>query len=113
MTRTFVTTSVFNKRWEELGLADDDLRELEIYLMENPSSGDVIRGTGGAIKLRWRLPNMGKSSGIRIIYIDIIIAKQVHLLTCYSKSKKDNLTESEKQSIKTIAKRIIKNERAE
>ena len=34
MTRTFITTTIFDKRWIELGLSDDDLRELENYLME-------------------------------------------------------------------------------
>jgi hypothetical protein len=36
-----------------MSLTDDDLRELENHLLENPGDGDTIKGTGGAIKLRW------------------------------------------------------------
>ena len=44
MTRIFITTTVFDRRWSELGLSDEDLRKLEKFLMENPGFGDVIRG---------------------------------------------------------------------
>ena len=111
MTRIFITTTVFDRRWSELGLSDDDLRKLEKFLMENPGFGDVIKGTGGAVKLRWTLPNTGKSSGVRVIYIDLIATEQVHFLTCYPKSKKHNLSEREKSMVKEVVKRIVKNER--
>ena len=88
MKRQFVMTRIFDKRWQELGLTDEDLQRLEIYLLENPGSGDIIQGTGGAIKLRWALPNTGKSSSARIIYIDLIKTERVHFITCYQKSKK-------------------------
>jgi hypothetical protein len=110
MTRQFISTNVFDKRWNELNLTDEDLRRLENYLMRNPGYGDIIPGTGGAIKLRWSLPNTGKRGGMRIIYIDLIIAEQVHFLTCYPKSKKDSLTDKEKAQIKETVKRINKNE---
>jgi len=109
--RAFIQTNVFDKRWTELGLTDDDLSELEDFIMENPDAGDMIQGTGGAIKLRFALPNKGKSGGIRVIYIDLISVEKVHLLTCYPKSKKDNLSDNEKAAIKEVVKRIIKNER--
>ena len=32
MTRTFIQTKVFSKKWDELGLTDDDLRRLEYEL---------------------------------------------------------------------------------
>jgi len=111
MLRAFISTPIFDKRWNELNLDDDDLSELENYIMANPFSGDMIEGTGGAIKLRWALPNKGKSGGIRIIYIDLIKVEKVYLLTCYPKSKQDNFTDNEKAAIKETVKRIIKSER--
>ena len=96
-----------------MGLTDDDLSILEDFIMDNPGAGDMIQGSGGAIKLRFALPHKGKSGGIRIIYIDLIKIKHVHLLTCYPKSKQDNLTDNEKAAIKEVIKRIIKNEREE
>jgi len=69
MTKQFITTLVFDKRWSALKLTDDDLRNLQNYLMQNPGAGDIIEGSGGLIKLRWSLPNTGKSSGIRVLYV--------------------------------------------
>ena len=111
MAREFIMTKIFDKRWLELGLTDDDLRKLETYLLENPGAGDIIQGTGGAIKLRWMLPGTGKSGGTRIIYIDLIKAEHVHFITCYPKSKKDNLTDNERAAIKEAVKRIVVDER--
>ncbi|MCL2499914.1 MAG: type II toxin-antitoxin system RelE/ParE family toxin [Defluviitaleaceae bacterium] len=110
MSREFIVTKIFDKRWLEMGLDDDDLRKLENYLINNPGNGDIIQGTGGAKKLRWSLPNTGKSGGIRIIHIDFIKMERIYLITCYPKSKKDNLTNQEKGIIKEMIIRL-KNER--
>lgn len=55
-----------------MGLRDDDLKELEIILLENPRKGAVIEGLAGARKLRIKLEGRGKSGGGRVIYLDII-----------------------------------------
>ena len=110
MERIFIHTVIFDKRWEELNLTDNDLWGLQEYILQNPGIGDIIVGTGGAIKLRWALPNTGKRGGIRIIYIDLINFEKIYLLTCYPKSKKDNLTDKEKSAIKETLKRITKAE---
>ena len=46
MTRTFIQTNEFIKQWEKLGLTDDDLRRLELEILQNPQVGAVVRGTG-------------------------------------------------------------------
>jgi len=63
MKREFISTSIFDKRWDNLNLSDDDLRDLQNYIMKDPSAGDIIVGTGGAKKTRYALPGKGKSSG--------------------------------------------------
>jgi len=110
MTRVFVATKIFDKRWEEMGLADDDFRRLEDYILKNPFAGDIMEGTGGAVKLRFPLPDTGKSGGVRVIFIDLIKSEKIYLLTCYPKSRQDNLTVKEKAAVKEAVKRIIKNE---
>jgi hypothetical protein len=51
------------------GLLDDnDLRELELALVENPERGATIRGTGGFRKLRWPARGKGKRGGARVVY---------------------------------------------
>jgi hypothetical protein len=111
MKRVFISTTIFTKRWNGLGLNDDDLSRLENYIMENPKAGDIMEGTGGAVKLRYAFPGGGKSGGARVIYIDAVKADKVFFLTCYPKSVQDTLSESEKAAIKTVVKRILEKER--
>ena len=93
MKREFINAQTFDKKWKELGLTDDDLREFQSYLMENPTAGDVIVGTGGLRKVRWNLPNRGKSGGIRNLYIDFMSYNTTFLVNCYSKGEKENITD--------------------
>ena len=41
-------------------LGDEDWQRVEWELLQNPAAGAVIQGTGGARKLRIRLPGRGK-----------------------------------------------------
>jgi hypothetical protein len=52
MTREFVSLDIFNRLWEDLGLTDDDLRELQEFLTTNPEAGRIIPNTGGVRKVR-------------------------------------------------------------
>jgi len=104
MTRTFVELPSFQKAWEDIGLNDDDLLELENKLLLNPNAGRVIKGSGGARKVRFEIPGKGKRGGARVIYVNIIIAETTFLLFAYPKSEKDDLTSEE---IKNIHKMIL------
>ncbi len=98
----FVSFDVFNKTWDDLGLSDDDLKDLQEYLIINPETGSVIQGTGGVRKIRWALKNRGKSGGIRVLYIDFIVYEKIYLLMAYSKNQKDNISDKEKKIIKQL-----------
>jgi mRNA-degrading endonuclease RelE of RelBE toxin-antitoxin system len=100
--RTFIETSVFTKRWQELELTDKDLQEFQSFLLKNPEAGDVIQGTNGARKVRFALTDKGKRGGVRIIYVDIIRREHIHLLLCYAKAKQEDLTTVQKKQIKTL-----------
>ena len=63
MNRTFIEVPIFTKKWKELGLSDDILRNLQNILLKDPKSGDVIQGTGGLRKIRIPLDNAGKRGG--------------------------------------------------
>ena len=109
MVRQFVETTIFTKHWNEMGLNDDDLSELQSHIMRNPQAGDVIAGTGGARKIRYALPHKGKSGGARMIYVDIVHKKHTHLLLCYPKGKQEDLTEEQKKLVRQLT-RILKGE---
>lgn len=104
MYREFIYLSEFDKAWEALGLTDDDQRELEIRLLNNPKEGKVIQHTNGARKLRIELGEHGKSGGARVIYVDLVIDKCIYLLTCYPKSKVEDLPEKTKKVIANLIK---------
>lgn len=53
---------------------DDELRELQNYLLENPAAGEVIRGSAGLRKLRWAASGRGKRGGARVIYYHYLTA---------------------------------------
>ena len=74
--------------------------------MKNPNAGDIMQGTGGIRKLRWVLPNKGKSGGVRVIYIDFISYGKIYLLDLYGKAEKEDLPQNEKKELKKLVKNI-------
>ena len=106
MTREFVYMPVFEKQQSSAKLAEDHLRELEVYLCENPEAGDMIQGTGGLRKLRWALPGKGKSGSIRTLYVDFAYFEQLYMIACFKKNKKETLSKAEKKQIKSIIEQI-------
>ena len=109
MTREFIFTKPFLISWEKMGLGDDDLKQLEKILLENPLKGDVIQGTGGARKLRIQLEGRGKRGGGRVIYLDVFEKEKLYLLLAYPKNVQDNLTPAQQKAIKDLVD-ILKKE---
>lgn len=64
--QTVVETKPFSRRADAI-LQPDERLDLIAYLAANPKDGDVIPGTGGIRKLRWRAKGKGKSGGVRVI----------------------------------------------
>ena len=109
MTRVFIELPEFQKAWSSMGLTDDDLNDLEIFLTNNPEYGDVIPGTNGLRKLRWAAKGKGKRGGARVLYLDILVVEKIYLITAYSKDTKIDLSASEKKEIKELIN-ILKNQ---
>lgn len=89
-------------------MTEESLEDLYDYLCHHPNEGDLIRGTGGIRKLRWKTgkTNKGKSGGVRVIYYYEHEAFII-LLTLYSKSEKENLTDAERNTLKKLLPQII------
>lgn len=94
----------FEKARKRLGLTEEERDALANDLMVNPKAGAVIRGTGGARKLRYALANRGKSAGARIIYADFSEYNRLYFITAYSKHEKANLTGKECNELKKLLK---------
>jgi len=72
-------------------MTDEEYRELQLYLVEDPEAGAVIPGSGGVRKLRWRALGRGKRGGYRVIYFTRLEEGIVWMLTIYPKNLKDNI----------------------
>ena len=59
--------------------------------MERPGAGEVIPGSGGVRKLRWRALGRGKRSGYRVIYYAKVEQGVSWMLTLYSKNVTDTI----------------------
>lgn len=106
MIRTFIEVPIFSKRWEEIGLDDDDLMALQVTLLKNPEAGPVLEDTGGIRKVRFPLKNQGKSGSIRVCYTDFAEYEVIYLITAFAKSEQDNLTDEEKKVLKKLVKAL-------
>ncbi|MDD2458420.1 MAG: addiction module toxin RelE [Eubacteriales bacterium] len=106
MTREFVSTSVFDQQWEALGLSENERRLLEIHLISNPISGDVIPGTNGLRKLRIPLKGKGTRGGGRVIYVDFFRYNRLYLLAVYGKNEKADLSFEDKKRLNQMIQSI-------
>jgi hypothetical protein len=87
---TFIETSLFTRLLPQY-LSDDEYVDLQQALLTTPDAGDVIPGSGGVRKLRWRVGARGKRGGIRVIYYLRSRQGQIWMLTLYAKSVTDNI----------------------
>ena len=63
----FIETPTFTRMVTQL-MTDDEYREMQNVLVEDPERGDIIKGGGGIRKLRHAIHGRGKSGGVRAIY---------------------------------------------
>lgn len=106
MTREFIILPEFERNWTDQGLGDKELIELQKYLLLHPHAGDMMEGTGGLRKLRFALPNRGKSGSVRVLYVDFLSYSKIYLITVFGKNEKENLTKEEKNEIKIIISQL-------
>ena len=111
MRREFIETPSFSKKWFSLGFDDEDLAELQKFLINNPTAGKVMVGTGGLKKIRFAFEGKGKSGSARVCYVDFVAFEKIYLIQVFSKDEKDNLTDSEKNAVKKIIS-VLKDEAA-
>jgi len=84
-------TSIFTKEITRI-LTDDEYKEFQNFLVANPKHGDVIKGSGGLRKIRWKVKGRGKSGGIRNIYYYHEDNNLILMIFVYEKSKQEDLT---------------------
>jgi len=88
-------------------LSTEERQDLIDYLAEHPKAGDVMEGTGGVRKLRWRRGGQGKSGGVRVIYYYHDDFMPLYLLTLFAKSDKANLTKAERNDLSDLVDVLV------
>lgn len=87
---TFIETRLFTRLVQDY-LTDEEYRDLQNRLIKSPEVGNVIPGSGGVRKLRWRAEGRGKRSGYRVIYFSRSAEGQIWLITIYAKNVTENI----------------------
>lgn len=87
---SFIETKLFARLIDDY-LSDEEYREIQMALIKNPSAGDVVPGSGGVRKLRWRAAGRGKNSGYRVIYFSRRAQDVIWMLTIYPKNVAENI----------------------
>jgi hypothetical protein len=91
---------------------DQEREDLSDFISANPYFGDVIPGTGGIRKLRWRARGSGKRGGARVIYYFRDLNMPVFLLAVYAKGEKMNLTMHERELMQRIVESLVREQAA-
>ena len=94
-------------RLAEKLLSVEERQDLINYLAEHPKSGDIMEGTGGVRKLRWRRGGQGKSGGVRVIYYFHDDLMPLYLLTLFAKGDKVNLTKGERNKLADLVEALV------
>lgn len=97
----FKETSVFTRQISKL-ISDEAYREFQQELIFNPTAGDLIKGSGGLRKVRWRSAAGGKRGGIRVIYYWYVSDSEIYLLLAYGKKEKEDLSAKEIKILRTL-----------
>ena len=99
----FIETTGFSKLREDY-LNDTQFNLLQLYLINFPDAGDVIRGSGGVRKLRWGRPGHGKRGGLRVVYYCISKDEQILFLTVYRKTEAADLSHEAVREMRKLVK---------
>lgn len=95
----FIETPIFTKLLPEY-LSDDEYAELQRAIIRQPEVGDIVPGSGGVRKMRWRLEGRGKRGGLRVIYYLRTWRGEIWMLTIYGKSVRENISAETLRRIK-------------
>jgi len=97
----FIETPIFTRQASGGLFTDEELKQLQQELLENPNKGDLIPSSGGLRKIRLARKGGGKSGGFRVIYYRTT-PEVIFLLLAYPKNKQDNLTRAEVKILREL-----------
>lgn len=88
-------------------MTDDERALLVDYLAYNPTSGDLVPGTGGVRKLRWGLEGRGKRGGARVVYFHHDAGMPLFALTAYAKNERADLSQQDRNDFRQLTALLV------
>ena len=88
-------------------LSEDELDELKVFIALSPKSGDLIQGTAGVRKLRWKASGRGKRGGARVIYYYHNQTVPLFLITVFLKGERVDLSKTDRNKMKALTKALV------
>ncbi|MBB4860112.1 hypothetical protein HNO88_003453 [Novosphingobium chloroacetimidivorans] len=106
--QTVIETESYLRAAKDAGMAEDERAAAVDLIATDPEGGDVMQGTGGVRKARLAGRGKGKSGGYRVVWYfgggDI----PVFLLTVFGKGEKANLTQGERNALRSLTATLRK-----
>ena len=104
--RKFVELEQFRKSWKAQGLTDDDIRDLQNEILNNPEAAINLGDNVYKIRFAPRSLNKGKSGSYRVFYVDAIVSETIYLLDIISKSDRSNISSTQLDSMRDVASNL-------
>jgi hypothetical protein len=104
--QTVIETEGYLRDAKDAGMSENERAAAVDLVAANPETGDLLHGAGGVRKARLAGRGKGKSGGYRIVWYfgggDI----PVFLLTVFGKGEKANLTQSERNALRSMTAKL-------
>jgi hypothetical protein len=104
--QTVVFTPTFETQAKRAGLTKAQILHIATAIAADPRAGDLIKGSGGARKLRFARSGEGKSGGYRTIHYFAGDDIPVFLLALIDKRERGNLSKAEINQLAAILNQI-------
>lgn len=104
--QSVIETVAYLSAAKDAGMTEDERVAAVDLVATSPESGDVIQGTGGVRKARFAGRGKGKSGGYRIVWYFGGDDIPLFLLTVFSKGEKANLTQGERNALRSLTSRL-------
>ena len=98
---SIVETERFLRDAKSVGLTHEECDKIVNFIAANPKAGDEIIGTGGARKVRFAGKGKGKRGGYRVFTFYSGDDIPVFLLRIIAKSERADLTQEERNTLRT------------
>jgi len=105
---TVVETPEFRRAAKASGLAATELERIIDHLARRPDAGELIPGTGGARKVRFRGRGHGTSGGYRVVTAWADTRTPVFLLAVFAKGDRIDLTPVERNELRDLIQQITR-----